>query len=544
MARTALARWFMRLAHDLHLSRRSGRPLESLRDDHDRARESDRANGTLSRRRVLAGAGAAATVGALSGRASIARATTGRTVAIVGGGIAGLACALDLADRGIASTVYEASGRVGGRMFSNTTTFPGLVSEWGGELIDSGHTTVQALATRFGLELDDLLAAEPSGSNDTYFFFGWYYSKADAVRDFRAIFPAVEADLDAAGYPTTYDAFTAAGASLAAMTVRQWIESRVPGGIGSPLGALLDVAYAEEYAADTTDQSALNLLYLLAFQPTRRGFAIYGESDEAFHIRGGSQLLPRAIADALGPAVRTGHRLLDIRRTSGGRVQLAFERGSSVVDVIADHAVLALPFAVLRDFDLRRAGFDALKLEAINDLGRGVSSKIQLQFARRLWNERGPWPRSNGASYTDVGSYQGSWDASRAQPGTRGLGVFFAGGTLAATKRTRTAFATVSASGARRDVRDTLEAAEQVFPGLSALYEDRATLSLWHYSDLAKLSYAYYRPGQYTRFGGYEAARQGNVYFAGEHTSIDFQGYMEGGASTGQRAANQVARRL
>ena len=39
---------------------------------------------------------------------------------------------------------------------------------------------------------------------------------------------------------------------------------------------------------------------------------------------------------------------------------------------------------------------------------------------------------------------------------------------------------------------------------------------------------------------GYEAVRQGNTHFAGEHCSINFQGYMEGGAQEGQRAATEV----
>jgi monoamine oxidase len=30
------------------------------------------------------------------------------------------------------------------------------------------------------------------------------------------------------------------------------------------------------------------------------------------------------------------------------------------------------------------------------------------------------------------------------------------------------------------------------------------------------------------------------VHFAGEHCSVDFQGYMEGGAEEGQRAADEV----
>ena len=59
-----------------------------------------------------------------------------------------------------------------------------------------------------------------------------------------------------------------------------------------------------------------------------------------------------------------------------------------------------------------------------------------------------------------------------------------------------------------------------------------------------KASYAYYRVGQYTQFAGYEKARQGHVYFCGEHTSIDFQGFMEGGASEGERAGKQIAKKI
>src|SRR5262249_58143792 len=83
-------------------------------------------------------------------------------VVIVGGGIAGLTCAFELADRGIASTVYEASGRIGGRMFTNTSYFAaGQVAEWGGELIDTDHRTIRQLARRFRLRLDDPRAAHP-----------------------------------------------------------------------------------------------------------------------------------------------------------------------------------------------------------------------------------------------------------------------------------------------------------------------------------------------------------------------------------------------
>ena len=53
-------------------------------------------------------------------------------------------------------------------------------------------------------------------------------------------------------------------------------------------------------------------------------------------------------------------------------------------------------------------------------------------------------------------------------------------------------------------------------------------------------SYSYWKAGQYQTFSGYEGVRQGNIHFAGEHCSQDFQGYMEGGAREGARAALEV----
>ena len=84
---------------------------------------------------------------ALARPASAAKGLTPR-IAIVGAGIAGLNAALTLQDKGVASTVYEASDRVGGRMHSDRSGYweNGQVSEFCGELIDSGHTTILGLA--------------------------------------------------------------------------------------------------------------------------------------------------------------------------------------------------------------------------------------------------------------------------------------------------------------------------------------------------------------------------------------------------------------
>ena len=109
---------------------------------------------------------------------------------------------------------------------------------------------------------------------------------------------------------------------------------------------------------------------------------------------------------------------------------------------------------------------------------------------------------------------------------------------------TNTAFATYTSRDVQRDAARFLGQAEELFPGVSALFSGRATSSLPHKDPDFGLAYSYWKPGQYTGFSGYERVRQGNVFFAGEHCSVDFGGFMEGGAEEGARAAGEILTQL
>lgn len=533
MSRTPLLRSLRQLVRDVRNSKRTGIPVDEI--------QAIRAERTIGRRSILTGALAGAGMLAIPRRA---RAAGQPSITIVGGGIAGLNCALTLADAGFASTVYEASGRIGGRMFSNRTNyFGGQITEWGGELIDSGHRTVRRLATRYGLTLDNLLNAQPNNSRDIYRFDNQYYAATQADADFLAMADAVQADLEAAGYPTTYDSYTAQGQSLDQMTITQWIASRVPGGNASKLGQLLSTAYNIEFGAEAGQQSALNLLYLLAFQPTSSQLDIFGESDEKFHIQGGNQQLPEAIADDLGDAVvKKGYSLVKLAETPNGRYRCTFEQANTTREVVSDYVVLAIPFAILKHLDTSQAGFDVKKKRAIEQLGGGANGKLQLQFNQRGWLGTGPWPgKANGSSYSDAG-YQVSWEVTRKQAGTPGILVLYSGGNNTLGMKTTVPFATAADPKVVQDAQRGLSQLSQTFPGLA--WNNRATQSLMHKNPYANLAYSYYKPGQYTEFGGYEAKRQGGVYFCGEHTTQDFQGFMEGGAITGQDTAEKLIAKL
>ena len=58
-----------------------------------------------------------------------------------------------------------------------------------------------------------------------------------------------------------------------------------------------------------------------------------------------------------------------------------------------------------------------------------------------------------------------------------------------------------------------------------------------------RASYTCYRPGQWTTLAGAEFDPVGNMYFAGEHCSLEFQGFMNGAAETGRAAAKLITRK-
>jgi monoamine oxidase len=535
MARTPLMRALQRLAWEHRAASQLGIEVERLRERGETPE--------VSRREFLKRAGVTGAAAAVAGPLALARparAAAAPRIAIIGGGIAGLAAALTLQDKGVFADVYESSGRVGGRMHSDWQEFGtgfwlnGQQAELCGELIDSNHKTILQLAQRFGLATVDLIGAQPNMTTDTYWIFGSQYPYAQASTDFKPVHNTLQGQIQAAGFPTQYNSFTPAGQVFDQMTVYDWITNYVPGGHGSQLGTLLNAAYNEEYGAETTGQSALNLIYLLGYKSGPGTWSIYGASDERYHIVGGNAKLPVAIAGALPKgSVHLNSAMSAIARNSDGSISVSFGNGGTIT---ADHVILCMSFAVLRTLNYKKAGFDSLKQTAITQLGAGCNVKLNLQFTSRPWNASG----STGSLYSDQ-QFQSAWEVTRGQGGTTGILVNYPGASVAQSMGQSSPYSTTATNRkVTTFANQFLSQIEPIFPGITAQWNGKAMLSTPFTDPNFRCSYSYWKPGQYTGFSGYEGVRQGNIHFAGEHCSTSFQGFMEGGASEGVRAANEI----
>ena len=482
--------------------------------------------GGIRRRELLAGGAGLAAAAMLGGPLTRALGAGGPRIVVVGGGLAGLTCAYRLQQAGYRAELHEASDRLGGRCWTRRGDFAeGQIAEHGGELIDQGHTQTRQLAQELGLNLDNLLSAEVNGTDPFYYFDGRPYSFAEATDDLKAIWQQLHKDVSAASYPTLYNLSTQRGRELDAMSIADWIRAYVPGGLKSKLGQLLDVAYNIEYGAETKVQSSLNMLYLLAYSGQGQ-LRIFGPSNEKYHVRGGNDQITARLAAAVSSQITTGSELVAIARGADGSYRLTFQSGLSTRTLTADRVVLALPFSILRDVDYSKAGFSQVKTTAIEQLGMGTNSKLHVQFEDRFWNTLG----NQGDTYADTG-YQSTWDVTRAQPGTAGILVDYTGGNIGASFGTGTP--------AERAAK-FLGQLEPVLPGISARWNGRATVDYWTGDPWTKGSYSYWKVGQYTKFAGAEREQEGACHFAGEHTSVDFQGYLNGAVESGERATSEI----
>jgi monoamine oxidase len=321
------------------------------------------------------------------------------------------------------------------------------------------------------------------------------------------------------------------------MSVPEWLDSTAITS-SSRLGKLMLAHAVTENGGDPADMSALDLIEITAASP-RSTLELLPGDDERFHVVGGNDQIVARMISALPPqAVQLDHQLVAVRANADQTTTLSFDVGARTLDVRADHVVLALPFSTLRDVDLSQSGLSVAKQTVIQTFGMGSNAKLHVELARKTWPALG----FSGATYGEWDSYCCAWDDSvpLGAGGSPALLLGFPGGQPGATGLTGQAHGAAPSA----DVATFLKQIEPVYPGTSAAYTGRAYEDHWALDPWARGAYSYYRVGQAATFGHLAGLPEGRIHFAGEHTSIQHQGFLDGAVQTGERAARQLLKAL
>jgi monoamine oxidase len=480
----------------------------------------------------LAGAGAVATTLEPFSRVFAAPPEAPQiSVGIVGAGLAGLACAYELKRRGVRATLFDAASRVGGRCWSLRDFFPGQVAERGGEFIDTPHKILLGYVKEFGLTVEDV---DKQPGEVFYYFGGQPYAESAIVDEYRALVPAMRADLRKLSNEPTAADHTSDDMLLDAMNLAEYLDRR---GAGRLIKSVIEQAYQAEYGLGIAEQSCLNFL-LFIHADRRSKFTPFGIfSDERYHVVDGNDGIAEGLSSRLPGQIETGMRLVRVLKTGAGKIELTFALGATTRQASFDAAVLALPFTTLREVELDASlGLPTWKMAAIQSLGYGTNAKMMLGFDSRPWLALG----GNGESYSDLANHQLTWETNPTRASMdRGVLTDYSSGARGAG---------MNPANLQVEAASFLTDLNAVFPGaLAAATRDssgmlRAHLEHWPSNPFTKGSYTCYRPGQFTTIAGNEGLPIGNLHFAGEHANsfYEWQGFMEGAALSGIQAAREI----
>lgn len=519
MACTALVDLLRRAAAISAVARHSGEPIDEA-IDRDIVMRTDASRRRFLRQSITASA--ALMLGACA-PTRLMRMDSTDDVIVVGAGVAGLAAAWRLRHAGVGVKLYEAQERIGGRMFSLRNHFAdGQVCELGGELIDTGHARIRALAAELGLPLDDLSEDPTHAFGDIWFCEGRRYSDVEILRAFAPLAEAIRRDAEALPDEEITYATPGGCEALDRETMAHWLDRN---GASGWLRKLIETAYTTEMGLDCEEQSALNFLTFI--DPGLEAFKIFGESDERFHVRGGNDLIVKGLGGKLDDAIQPGCVLESIRQSVNGRYTLSFKRGASAFEASASRVILVLPFTTLRRVKLNLE-LPAAKRIAIKELGYGTNAKLMIGFNERVWRTR---HSLGGATYSDL-ACQTTWETSRMQAGAAGILTNFVGGKHGVE---------IGSGTPKAQADKATHQVDALFPDLSdARTGMREARMHWPTNPWVLGSYACFRPGQWTTLRGAISERVGNLHFAGEHCAFDNQGFMEGGVETCEWGAQAI----
>lgn len=489
-----------------------------------------------------------------------------RKVHILGAGMAGLAAAYVLHELGHEVTVYEASNRVGGRVFTQ----------------------------RFGPESEqrygELGAMRIPASHDYTLYFAHLLDLK--LRPFVTLYANFNAFMDLRGRVARMDEAQDVLTPLYALSA--WERQQVPGValFGRHLSTLVNSLTPEEaagllegrlvspYARQVENTPLGDFLRLhsvgadtLEYLGSVTGLEGWWDRSIGMLVReslidtstglqeivGGMDLLPRGLAARLPEgSLRLNRPVTGLRnRDSTVELTLSGPHGEELVQ--SDCVLCTLPFSVLRR--VRLEGFSPDKVRAIRGMSYTAASKVLLDCRERFWETRSGI--FGGASLSDQLSrwtYYPSDHVDPAQARTlqaqRGPYVLPGGMASSGTRvggEARPGGGVLLASYAvgtdaqRQGALDPEHRAQVVMRSISRFHPEvlepgmvRDTASMaWEHHPWSAGAFSCLRPHELEELYPAAVAPEGGVFFAGEHLSTE-QAWIQGALASSLRAVQEM----
>jgi monoamine oxidase len=432
---------------------------------------------------------------------------SGKRVIVAGAGLAGLSAARELETAGARVTIVEARDRVGGRVHTIRTGFAGgLHAEAGADLIEGGQSFVLELAASLGLKPVTILKGG-------FRFYGGDKEGRYHVRSIESTFKELtrllQREID--DYCLAGQRWDSAIAErLAKEPVSGWLDR-----VGADNGLRAGVRGLRGFYL--ADPDVLPLLTLVD-QMAMGGIDATGRFSR---IEGGNDRLPCTLVERFGGDLLLQTVVRAIRQDVDG-VSATVEGEGRRSELQADFFVAALPASTLREvhFD---PPLPEEQTRAIATLKYGEATRMLLQFKTAFWRRKGR-ARAYGSDLP-IGAV---WDGTEDQRHHTAILCLLAGG------HASRALGQIAATEGDRGIVDKLRWLGKP----SALLE--AKTIVWEDDPWVRGGYAVFDPSYAPRLRAWLARPAGRVVFAGEHTSLRWQGYMNGAIESGKRAAAEV----
>jgi monoamine oxidase len=469
------------------------------------------------------------------------------SVAVVGGGLAGLMAARELARRGVKVTLFEARNQLGGRVRSNTTFSKGRITEEGAELIGSFHTTWLALARKYKLAMisrmdehlyereglhEKLDLDRPLSMTEI-----WDLEQQTKTR-VLARFSDAASKIKDASKPWEQPELR----KFDNISVAEVLEKKYKVDRNGPIWKQLEFLLVNNEVAPLEQMNFLGLLCKVrAAQDVKfrsdgpyAKLMRYWNELEIFRCADGCQKLATEIAkeiqNSYGATVLLNTAVTQIDLSAQG-VTLNYRQGVPGQTLVpwvpgvfaADYVILAIPPSVWGGVRVKANGKEAQPENYIGPQGMGPAVKYFTDVKERFWIEKNTAPSGGSLKLGQV--WEGTDNQTRV--GNQGIvlsvfaGPILKGGNVPAPA-------------------DFDPELKRLYPGYAGNVNN-TLFTNWPKEPFIMTGYAAPSIGQIFKIGDkLTKPYQGRLFFAGEHTQMDFFGYMEGALRSGERAARNL----